>query len=97
MKAFGSRAWLVNTGWSGGAFGTGKRIKLGFTRSIIDAIHSGDLATAKTQIDPIFGLAAVAECPGVPSEILIPRNTWADQSAYEAGFENLPNFSTKIL
>jgi phosphoenolpyruvate carboxykinase (ATP) len=83
MKAHGSRAWLVNTGWSGGAFGTGKRIKLSFTRAIIDAIHSGALATAKTQLDPIFGLSAVAECPAVPSEILISNNIWIDKSAYE--------------
>jgi phosphoenolpyruvate carboxykinase (ATP) len=89
MKAHGTRVWLVNTGWSGGAYGTGNRIKLAFTRSIIDAIHSGSLATAKTQHDPIFGLDAVAECPNVPGEILIPCNAWTDISAYEATAKRL--------
>ncbi len=83
IKTHGARVWLVNTGWTGGSYGTGKRIKLSFTRAIIDAIHSGELATAETRHDAIFGLAAVAECPGVPSDILIPSNAWADKSAYE--------------
>jgi len=84
IKTHETRVWLVNTGWNGGSFGTGKRIKLTFTRAIIDAINSGALATAKTQPDPVFGLSVVAECPHVPEEILIPRNTWADKSAYDA-------------
>ena len=84
IKTHETRVWLVNTGWNGGSFGTGKRIKLTFTRAIIDAIHSGALATAKTQPDPVFGLGVVVECPNVPQEILIPRNTWADKSAYDA-------------
>ena len=84
IKKHETRVWLVNTGWNGGAFGKGKRIKLSFTRAIIDAIHSGALAVAKTQPDPLFGLSAVVECPDVPREILIPRNTWADKSAYDA-------------
>jgi phosphoenolpyruvate carboxykinase (ATP) len=84
IKTLGTRVWLVNTGWSGGAYGTGKRISLAFTRAIIDAIHSGALASAKTQHDTIFGLATVAECPGVPSEILIPRNAWTDKLVYQA-------------
>ena len=89
IKAHGTRVWLVNTGWSGGAYGVGKRIKLVFTRAIIDAIHSGALAKAKTEHDPIFGLGAVAECPNVPKEILIPRMAWADKSAYEAAAKKL--------
>ena len=84
IKTHETRVWLVNTGWNGGSFGTGKRIKLTFTRAIIDAIHSGSLATAKTQPDPVFGLGVVVECPNVPQEILIPRNTWTDKSAYDA-------------
>src|SRR5271165_5521253 len=79
MKQHGTRVWLVNTGWSGGAYGTGKRIKLANTRAIVDAIHSGALATAKTQRDPVFGFDVVSECPNVPAEILIPRNVWADK------------------
>ncbi|MCH8923938.1 MAG: phosphoenolpyruvate carboxykinase (ATP), partial [Planctomycetes bacterium] len=66
-----SNVWLVNTGWSGGAYGTGKRMKLAFTRAIIDAIHSGVLADAPTQVDPVFGLRVVTKCPGVPDDTLL--------------------------
>ena len=89
MKQHGTRVWLVNTGWSGGAYGTGKRIKLANTRAIIDAIHSGALVTAKTQRDPVFGFSVVTECPNVPAEILIPRNVWADKAAYDATAKKL--------
>ena len=91
MKEHGTRAWLVNTGWSGGAYGAGQRIKLTHTRAIVDAIHSGDLAGAKTERDPIFGLEVVTQCPGVPSEILIPRNVWPDKRAYKATATKLAN------
>jgi phosphoenolpyruvate carboxykinase (ATP) len=84
MKAHSARVWLVNTGWVGGAYGSGKRINLKNTRAMIDAIHSGALAKARTHRDAMFGFDVVAECPNVPSEILIPRNAWADQSAYDA-------------
>jgi phosphoenolpyruvate carboxykinase (ATP) len=73
----------VNTGWGGGAYGTGKRIKLAHTRAIIDAIHSGALANTKFQRDPTFGFDVVTACPGVPDEILIPRAAWADGKAYD--------------
>ena len=58
-------------------------MKLSLTRSIIDAIHSGALLQAPTVIDPVFGFEVVSECPGVPSELLIPRNTWGDKTAYD--------------
>jgi len=83
LRKHGAQTWLVNTGWSGGAYGTGSRIKLRYTRAIIDAIHSGALANAPTQEDPIFGLAMPTACAEVPSEILVPRNTWADKAAYD--------------
>jgi phosphoenolpyruvate carboxykinase (ATP) len=83
LKKHDAQTWLVNTGWSGGAFGVGARIKLKYTRAIIDAIHSGALAEAQTQVDPVFGLAVPTTCPDVPSEILQPRNTWADKAAYD--------------
>jgi phosphoenolpyruvate carboxykinase (ATP) len=89
MKKHNSRVWLVNTGWSGGGYGTGKRIKLAHTRAIIDAIHSGALTTAKVQRDPTFGFDAVSECPGVPREILIPRAAWADGKAYDVSAKRL--------
>ncbi len=83
IKKHGAHTWLVNTGWSGGAYGVGARMKLSYTRAIVDAIHSGHLAGAKTVEDPFFGLAVPTSCPGVPSEILIPKNTWADKTAYD--------------
>ena len=95
MKQHGARVWLVNTGWSGGAYGTGKRIKLANTRAIIDAIHNGALATAKTQRDSVFGFEVVTQCPNVPSEILIPANTWSNQSDYEAMAKKLAGLFTK--
>ena len=61
----------------------GARVKLKYSRAILDAIHSGALVDAPTVTDPIFGFEVVAECPNVPSEILIPRNTWADKDAYD--------------
>jgi phosphoenolpyruvate carboxykinase (ATP) len=84
LKKHGAQTWLVNTGWSGGPYGVGARIKLKYTRALIDAIHSGALDDAPTQIDPVFGLAVPTSCPDVPSEILQPRATWADKPAYDA-------------
>ena len=83
LKKHDAQTWLVNTGWSGGAYGVGSRIKLKYTRAIIDAIHSGALANVATQVDPVFGLEVPTECPGVPAEMLAPRNTWADKAAYD--------------
>jgi phosphoenolpyruvate carboxykinase (ATP) len=77
-------AWLVNTGWTGGACGSGSRIRLACTRAIIDAIHSGKLAGTPTASEPVFGLSVPTVCPGVPSEILSPRSTWAKPGAYDA-------------
>jgi phosphoenolpyruvate carboxykinase (ATP) len=82
MQAHRAQAWLVNTGWSGGAYGAGMRIALAHTRAIIDAIHSGSLAEASTFIEPIFGLAIPEAVPGVPKEILQPANTWSDAGDY---------------
>ncbi|HEX2687301.1 MAG TPA: phosphoenolpyruvate carboxykinase (ATP) [Kofleriaceae bacterium] len=83
LRKHNAQTWLVNTGWSGGAYGTGARIKLKYTRAIIDAIHAGALTDVPTQTDPVFGLAVPTACPNVPSEILQPRNTWADKAAYD--------------
>lgn len=79
-----TNVWLVNTGWSGGAHGTGSRIKLPHTRAIIDAIHSGELASAPTEPDPNFGIDVVQKCTDVPDEILTPRKCWQDTSAFDA-------------
>jgi phosphoenolpyruvate carboxykinase (ATP) len=84
-----TRVWLVNTGWSGGAYGVGNRIKLAHTRAIIDAIHNGTLAKVGTVADPVFGFKLVQECLGVPSEILVPRSAWCDKAAYDSAANKL--------
>jgi phosphoenolpyruvate carboxykinase (ATP) len=89
MTQHRSNVWLVNTGWSGGSYGTGARMKLKITRGLIDAIHSGILVSQPTEVDPVFGFATVSECPGVPKDILVPRNTWADKAAYDAAARKL--------
>jgi len=83
MKKHGSKAWLVNTGWSGGPYGVGKRMSIKHTRAIIDAIHSGDLEGCPSETDPVFGLKVPTRCPGVPEEALIAKNTWQDKAAYD--------------
>jgi phosphoenolpyruvate carboxykinase (ATP) len=75
--------WLVNTGWSGGAYGQGQRIKLGYTRAMVKAVLSGALKNVPAKPDPIFGIAVPQSCPGVPAEILNPRDTWKDKNAYD--------------
>ena len=89
IKKHNSRVWLVNTGWCGGAYGVGKRIKLGFTRAIINAIHDGTLTRVRTVPDPVFGFNMVPECTGVPAEIMVPRNAWADKTAYDSTAKKL--------
>jgi phosphoenolpyruvate carboxykinase (ATP) len=79
----GSDVWLVNTGWTGGAFGVGKRMKLGHTRAMISSLLRGDLKSAKLETDPVFGLHIPTEIAGVPNEVLNPRNTWSDKGAYD--------------
>ena len=83
MERHGAKAWLVNTGWTGGPHGVGSRISLKYTRAIIDAIHDGSLDNVPTTTDPLFGLAVPTSCPNVPDEILIPKNTWSDGAAYD--------------
>ncbi|MEM1061881.1 MAG: phosphoenolpyruvate carboxykinase (ATP) [Planctomycetota bacterium] len=83
LNKHGANCWLVNTGWSGGAYGEGSRMKLKLTRAIIDAIHGGSLADAPTKPDPVFGFGVVTECAGVPPEVLVPKQTWADGSKYD--------------
>jgi len=89
MQRHDTRVWLVNTGWSGGPHGKGQRIKLGYTRSIIDAIHNGSLIQANRQRDPIFGFETVTECADVPAPILQPRNTWGNPKDYDAAAAKL--------
>ncbi|MCB9052993.1 MAG: phosphoenolpyruvate carboxykinase (ATP) [Lewinellaceae bacterium] len=78
-----AKAWLVNTGWTGGPFGVGSRIKLKYTRAIIDAIHNGDFENVDSIKEPHFGLEVPTSCPKVPTEVLQPRDTWEDHAAYD--------------
>ena len=79
----GARAWLVNTGWTGGAYGHGRRIDLASTRRIIDGIHSGALDQARVERDGVFGLDAVTEVPGVAPAVLLPSRAWEDPRHWE--------------
>jgi phosphoenolpyruvate carboxykinase (ATP) len=83
MARHDAACWLINTGWSGGPYGVGKRMKIGYTRAMIRAILSGELAKIDTTTDPIFGVNVPVSCPDVPAEVLQPRNTWADKDAYD--------------
>jgi len=83
MRKHGANAWLVNTGLTGGAYGTGKRIDLKSTRSIISAILSGSLKDVETEKDDVFGVQIPTSCEGVDSNILIPKNAWSDKDAYD--------------
>ena len=95
IKQNGSQAWLVNTGWSGGAYGTGERMSLKHTRAILDAIHDGSLQNAPTVNDEIFGLVVPTKCEGVPEEILIAKNTWSDKAAYDEKAKHLAGLFNK--
>jgi phosphoenolpyruvate carboxykinase (ATP) len=76
-------AWMLNTGWTGGEFGKGRRIALPHTRALVDAIMTGKLRDVPFTVDPIFGLSSPRSCPGVPAEILDPRSAWPDPHAYD--------------
>ena len=80
----GSRVWLVNTGWSGGPFGVGSRMKIKYTRAMIAAALSGALDHVGYQRHPVFNIDVPTSCPDVPANVLDPRGTWEDKAAYDA-------------
>ena len=84
LRTHGAQVWLVNTGWSGGAYGVGKRMKLSYTRAMVRAALDGSLSAAATVTDPVFGLQLPTAIEGVPSEVLDPRRTWSDGALYDA-------------
>ncbi|MHB8837811.1 MAG: phosphoenolpyruvate carboxykinase (ATP) [Gemmatimonadaceae bacterium] len=90
-----AQVWLLNTGWSGGPYGVGKRMKLAYTRAMVHAALSGYLHEVWTDQDPIFGLHVPADIHGVPSELLSPRKTWADTAAYDAQAKKLAEMFRK--
>jgi phosphoenolpyruvate carboxykinase (ATP) len=89
MRQHGARVWLINTGWTGGAPGTGKRIPLPLTRRMVEAALSGELDAAATRRDPVFGLDVPRAVEGVPADILEPRSTWRDKDAYDRAASKL--------
>ncbi len=89
MKENKVNVWLVNTGWSGGAYGVGSRMKLSYTRAMITAALNGELDAIQYEKHPVFGLEMPTTCPNVPVEILNPRNTWSDKALYDTKANDL--------
>ncbi len=89
MEEQKATVWMINTGWSGGAYGTGKRMKLSYTRAMITAALEGALDHVAYEIHPVFGMQIPTTCPDVPSEILNPCSTWADPAVYEQSAKEL--------
>ena len=89
IKKHGAKCWLVNTGWSGGAYGTGSRMKIAHTRAMVRAAVEGKLASVAVAPDPNFGLLIPANVPDVPKEVLNPKDTWSDKPGYDTAARNL--------
>lgn len=89
MKKHKVNVWMINTGWSGGPYGIGHRMKLSYTRAMITAALEGRLDAVSYEAHPVFGMMMPLSCPGVPAEILNPRSTWADTAAYDAKSKDL--------
>jgi phosphoenolpyruvate carboxykinase (ATP) len=95
LKQHDSKVWLVNTGWSGGAYGVGKRMKLGYTRTMVRAALSGALDKAAVRKDPVFGLSVPTEIEGIPASVLDPRGTWPNGEEYDAQAKKLAEMFRK--
>ncbi len=89
IKEHNAKVWLVNTGWTGGPYGVGHRISIKHTRALLNAALEGKLDNVQYANDPVFGLAVPTVCDGVPSEILMPKNTWDNKEAYDAKAKDL--------
>ncbi|WP_440998713.1 phosphoenolpyruvate carboxykinase (ATP) [Fodinibius sp. SL11] len=89
IRKHNSTVWLLNTGWTGGSYGEGHRMKLGHTRQMLSEALDGNLDNATFDIDPVFGLAIPNEVDGIPTEVLTPRKTWSDKEAYDEKAEEL--------
>jgi phosphoenolpyruvate carboxykinase (ATP) len=89
LREHNAQCWLVNTGWQGGPYGIGKRMSLPYTRAMVNALVEGELDNVEFEIEPSFGLSIPKEVPGVPSELLNPRNSWKDKAAYDKTAANL--------
>jgi phosphoenolpyruvate carboxykinase (ATP) len=83
LREHNARCWLVNTGWQGGKYGIGKRMELPYTRAMVHAIVDSRLDDAEFEVEPAFGFSIPKAVPNVPSDLLNPRNAWADKAAYD--------------
>jgi phosphoenolpyruvate carboxykinase (ATP) len=90
-----SKVWLVNTGWTGGPYGVGNRIKIGYTRTMVETILSGGLDGIPFDIDPIFNVQVPRSCPGIPDELLKPRGTWESSAAFDEMAKKLASMFTE--
>jgi phosphoenolpyruvate carboxykinase (ATP) len=95
LSRHGASCWLVNTGWSGGPYGVGRRMKIAVSRAVVSAALSGALDSARLNPDPIFKFLIPEACEGVPSDLLQPRQTWADPAAYDAKARDLARLFKK--
>ncbi len=91
IKEHNVNCWLLNTGWTGGPYGEGSRMKIKYTRTMLNAALNGELDNVETQEDPIFGLQVPVSCPNVPQEVLNPRNTWTNKEKYDESAKRLAN------
>lgn len=89
INEHGVSCWLLNTGWNGGPYGVGQRMKIRYTRSMLNAALRGELDDVETKVDPVFGLNIPVSCPDVPAEVLDPASTWEDKAAYDDTAVNL--------
>ena len=97
LKKHNVRVWLINTGWTGGRYGVGNRMKLSHTRAMISAALNGSLDNVQYDIHPVFGIEMPVSCPNVPENLLNPRNTWADRESYDMAAIALANqFATNF-
>jgi phosphoenolpyruvate carboxykinase (ATP) len=104
LDRHGSEVWLVNTGWTGGSYGTGKRMPIGLTRAAVAAILDGSLDDVPMDVDPVFGFAMPRSAPNIPDALLRPRDTWPDAVQYDATaaglardlVENFANFADSV-
>ena len=84
LERFRVPVWLVNTGWTGGPYGTGERMRIDHTRTMVRAALQGKLTDVEYELDPVFGVEVPLHVPGVPDEVLRPRDTWPDPQAYDS-------------
>lgn len=89
IKKHNAKCWLVNTGWSGGPYGVGKRMSIKYTRTLLAAVLDASLDKGSFEVDSVFGFEIPTSCDGVPAEILQPKNTWADKAAYDKKYHHL--------